>query len=77
MTACKDQKNNFIAGNGGLVSQAKEDRTVPTKPFPPPVHLSPVPPQALIELICNVQAMEDAVVEMKYDTKKAPLGELV
>jgi len=32
--------------------------------------------QALIELICNVQAMEDAVVEMKYDTKKAPLGKL-
>ena len=32
-------------------------------------------PQALIELICNVQAMEDAVIAMEYDTKKAPLGE--
>ena len=30
--------------------------------------------QELIELICNVQAMEEAVKEMKYDTKKAPLG---
>lgn len=30
--------------------------------------------QSLIELICNVQAMEDAVKEMKYDIKKAPLG---
>lgn len=30
----------------------------------------------LIELICNVQTMEDVVVEMKYDAKKAPLGKL-
>ena len=33
------------------------------------------PPQVLIELICNVQSMEEAVVEMKYDVKRAPLGE--
>uniref|UniRef100_A0A8I3S2Q3 Poly [ADP-ribose] polymerase n=1 Tax=Canis lupus familiaris TaxID=9615 RepID=A0A8I3S2Q3_CANLF len=32
--------------------------------------------QELIELICNVQAMEETMVEMKYDTKKAPLGKL-
>ena len=31
--------------------------------------------QSLVELICNVQSMEEAVIEMKYDTKKAPLGE--
>ena len=30
--------------------------------------------QNLIELICNVQAMEEMLKEMKYDTKKAPLG---
>ena len=30
--------------------------------------------QELIKLICNVQAMEEMMVEMKYDTKKAPLG---
>ncbi|EDO26345.1 predicted protein, partial [Nematostella vectensis] len=30
----------------------------------------------LVELICNVQAMEEALKEMKYDTKKAPLGKL-
>lgn len=30
--------------------------------------------QALVELLCNVKEMEEAVVEMKYDTKKAPLG---
>lgn len=27
-------------------------------------------------MICNVQAMEEMMVEMKYDTKKAPLGKL-
>ncbi|XP_006818261.1 poly [ADP-ribose] polymerase 2-like isoform X2 [Saccoglossus kowalevskii] len=32
--------------------------------------------QDLIELICNVKAMEDMVIEMKYDAKKAPLGKL-
>ncbi|XP_018425532.1 PREDICTED: poly [ADP-ribose] polymerase 2 isoform X2 [Nanorana parkeri] len=32
--------------------------------------------QALIQLICNMQNMEDTVLEMKYDTKKAPLGKL-
>jgi len=31
--------------------------------------------QNLIELICNVQAMEEMLKEMKYDTKKAPLGQ--
>ncbi|XP_071822124.1 poly [ADP-ribose] polymerase 2-like [Apostichopus japonicus] len=32
--------------------------------------------QELITLICNIQAMEDMVVEMKYDAQKAPLGKL-
>ena len=30
--------------------------------------------QNLIDLICDVESMEDAVKEMKYDAKKAPLG---
>jgi len=30
--------------------------------------------QEFIELICNVEAMEAAVMEMQYDTKKSPLG---
>ena len=30
--------------------------------------------QDLITLIADVKAMEEAVVEMKYDAKKAPLG---
>ncbi|XP_043840434.1 poly [ADP-ribose] polymerase 2 isoform X2 [Dromiciops gliroides] len=32
--------------------------------------------QELIELICNIQTMEEMMVEMKYDIKKAPLGKL-
>ncbi|VDI78312.1 poly [ADP-ribose] polymerase, partial [Mytilus galloprovincialis] len=32
--------------------------------------------QNLIDLICDVKSMEDAVKEMKYDAKKAPLGKL-
>lgn len=30
--------------------------------------------QDLIKLICDVKSMEEAVIEMKYDAKKAPLG---
>ncbi|KAL4235039.1 Poly [ADP-ribose] polymerase 2 [Mactra antiquata] len=32
--------------------------------------------QSLIELICDVKSMEEAVMEMQYDAKKAPLGKL-
>jgi len=32
--------------------------------------------QTLVELLCNIKEMEEAVIEMKYDTKKAPLGKL-
>ena len=32
--------------------------------------------QDLINLICNIKTMEEAVVEMQYDTKKAPLGKI-
>lgn len=31
--------------------------------------------QSLLELICDLKAMEECVLEMKYDTRKAPLGE--
>ena len=30
--------------------------------------------QDLISLICNIQVMEETVMEMEYDTKKSPLG---
>lgn len=31
--------------------------------------------QSLLELICDLKAMEECVLEMKFDTRKAPLGE--
>ncbi|XP_062511344.1 poly [ADP-ribose] polymerase 2-like [Corticium candelabrum] len=48
---------------------------IDTKPTKPTSHLD-TRLQQLTELICNVKAMEETVVEMKYDTKKAPLGKL-
>uniref|UniRef100_A0AAV2JNQ0 Poly [ADP-ribose] polymerase n=1 Tax=Knipowitschia caucasica TaxID=637954 RepID=A0AAV2JNQ0_KNICA len=32
--------------------------------------------QSLLELICDLKAMEECVLEMKFDTRKAPLGKL-
>ncbi|XP_021354296.1 poly [ADP-ribose] polymerase 2-like isoform X2 [Mizuhopecten yessoensis] len=32
--------------------------------------------QNLVNLICDIKSMEEAVIEMKYDAKKAPLGKL-
>ncbi|KAM7379697.1 hypothetical protein PAMP_005231 [Pampus punctatissimus] len=32
--------------------------------------------QSLLELICDLKTMEECVLEMKFDTKKAPLGKL-
>ncbi|XP_068998350.1 poly [ADP-ribose] polymerase 2 [Embiotoca jacksoni] len=32
--------------------------------------------QSLLELICDLKAMEECVLEMKFDTQKAPLGKL-
>ncbi|KAL0966309.1 hypothetical protein UPYG_G00293700 [Umbra pygmaea] len=32
--------------------------------------------QSLLELICDIKAMEEFVLEMKFDTRKAPLGKL-
>ncbi|XP_030631529.1 poly [ADP-ribose] polymerase 2 isoform X1 [Chanos chanos] len=32
--------------------------------------------QTLLQLICDLRAMEECVLEMKFDTKKAPLGKL-
>ncbi|KAH3770057.1 poly [ADP-ribose] polymerase 2-like [Dreissena polymorpha] len=32
--------------------------------------------QSLIDLICDIKTMEEAVLEMQYDAKKAPLGKL-
>lgn len=31
--------------------------------------------QSLLELICDLKAMEECVLEMKFDIRKAPLGQ--
>lgn len=31
--------------------------------------------QLLLELICDLKTMEECVLEMKFDTRKAPLGQ--
>ncbi|KXJ26869.1 Poly [ADP-ribose] polymerase 2 [Exaiptasia diaphana] len=53
----------------------KVDLVKEEKPIVEPSKLD-VRIQTLIELICNVQAMEEMLKEMKYDTNKAPLGKL-
>ncbi|CAH1779148.1 unnamed protein product [Owenia fusiformis] len=32
--------------------------------------------QDIVNMICDIKSMEDSVIEMKYDAKKAPLGKL-
>ncbi|XP_055722375.1 poly [ADP-ribose] polymerase 2 [Salvelinus fontinalis] len=53
------------------------------EPQPPLASLSQKKPskldvkvQSLLELICDIKAMEECVLEMKFDTRKAPLGKL-
>ncbi|XP_013383851.1 poly [ADP-ribose] polymerase 2-like [Lingula anatina] len=41
----------------------------------PPSKLDPRV-QNLVNLICDIKTMEDAVLEMKYDAQKAPLGKI-
>ena len=36
----------------------------------------PLEVQQLVKLVCSLQTMEKAVVELQYDTKKVPLGKL-
>ncbi|XP_053115010.1 poly [ADP-ribose] polymerase 2 isoform X2 [Hemicordylus capensis] len=47
-----------------------------TASCPEPVSQLDLRVQGLVELICNIRTMEEMVMEMKYDTKKAPLGKL-
>ncbi|KAM3821726.1 poly [ADP-ribose] polymerase 2 isoform 2-T3 [Vipera latastei] len=60
----KDANNSAEAALQKTVSKAK-----PVSQLDPRV-------QALLELICNIRTMEEMVIEMKYDTRKAPLGKL-
>ncbi|XP_074091074.1 poly [ADP-ribose] polymerase 2 isoform X1 [Macrotis lagotis] len=55
--------------------ESKEGTVAPISPPKVESQLE-LPVQELIELICNIQTMEEMMVEMKYDIKKAPLGKL-
>ncbi|XP_060112277.1 poly [ADP-ribose] polymerase 2 [Heteronotia binoei] len=80
------KRNNFqkVPGKYDLLhmdyeaSDAGEEKAASQKTVSCPKPVSQLDPrvQALVELICNIRTMEEMVVEMKYDTKKAPLGKL-
>ncbi|XP_063157535.1 poly [ADP-ribose] polymerase 2 [Candoia aspera] len=60
------------------VRDTNNSEAVPEKTVSSPKPVSRLDPrmQALVELICNIRTMEEMVIEMKYDTRKAPLGKL-
>ncbi|CAM4590044.1 unnamed protein product [Leuciscus chuanchicus] len=53
----------------------EKDKAVVSSPFQKPCQLNSKV-QSLLELICDLKAMEEYVLEMKFDIKKAPLGKL-
>ncbi|XP_007438146.2 poly [ADP-ribose] polymerase 2 isoform X1 [Python bivittatus] len=59
-------------------SDTNNSEAVPEKTVFGPKPVSQLDPrvQVLVELICNIRTMEEMVIEMKYDTRKAPLGKL-
>lgn len=62
---------DYSAGNEDEApkTQNKETKPIPDSKLDPKV-------QDLISLICSIKTMERTVMEMKYDTKKAPLGKI-
>jgi len=50
-------------------SVVKEEGPLPDSTLPKPV-------QELVKLVCSLQTMEKAVIEMQFDTRRAPLGKL-
>lgn len=79
-----DQRNTFekVAGKYDMVfmdystdAQEKNETTSDAAPKKKPSQLDEKI-QSLLELICDLKAMEECVLEMKFDTRKAPLGKL-
>lgn len=56
-----------------LVPLFQEETTVDAAPKKKPSTLN-AQIQSLLELICDLKAMEECVLELKFDTRKAPLG---
>ncbi|XP_019962778.1 poly [ADP-ribose] polymerase 2 isoform X2 [Paralichthys olivaceus] len=70
-----------VAGKYDMVfmdysTNEKEETTVSTVPKKKKSSMLDVKIQSLLELICDLKAMEECVLEMKFDTRKAPLGKL-
>jgi len=84
------EEKDFFEKHGGKYDLVKMDYSakntnnvdevdaVPMKKEEGPVAESSLPKsvQDLVSLICNIETMEQAVMEMEYDTKKAPLGKV-
>ncbi|XP_033729210.1 poly [ADP-ribose] polymerase 2-like, partial [Pecten maximus] len=62
----KEGEDEMDAGPSGSL---KDDTPVPSSKLDQRL-------QDLVNLICDIKSMEEAVIEMKYDAKKAPLGKL-
>jgi len=65
----KSEEKESMDTVDGPDSQSKDEKLKPESKLDKKL-------QAIVEIICNVKEMEDAIVEMKFDTKKAPLGKL-
>ncbi|XP_017543341.1 poly [ADP-ribose] polymerase 2 isoform X2 [Pygocentrus nattereri] len=79
-----EDRANFekVSGKYDLVfmDYSSNDKEEDTVDLSTPVQKKPsqldIKVQSLLELICDIKAMEECVLEMKFDTRKAPLGKL-
>ncbi|KAK2900729.1 hypothetical protein QQF64_015276 [Cirrhinus molitorella] len=79
-----EHRANFekVAGKYDMVfvDYSTEDKEKDNAVVPSPTQIKPCQlnskVQSLLELICDLKAMEECVLEMKFDIKKAPLGKL-
>ncbi|XP_053324498.1 poly [ADP-ribose] polymerase 2 [Spea bombifrons] len=69
-------KYDMLKMDYNSTTEVEEEKVVKEENVPKPESKLDLRLQELIRLICNLQAMEQTVLEMKYDIKKAPLGKL-
>lgn len=67
-------KKKLKSWNDTVSLQEKNETTSDAAPKKKPSQLDEKI-QSLLELICDLKAMEECVLEMKFDTRKAPLGQ--
>ncbi|CAG5896401.1 unnamed protein product [Menidia menidia] len=79
-----DRRDSFkkVAGKYDMVfvdysaNEKEENQTTVDAATPKHTSKLDVKVQSLLQLICDLKAMEECVLEMKFDTRKAPLGKL-